>query len=478
MKKIYAVLIVLVLLPAGWILVRAFNAKPWPSHKAAPLAVLPDSALSHLSNAIRIPTISPQDPSRIDTGAFLRYRSFLENAYPLIHQQLSREAVADFSYIYTWKGTDSSLAPMILMAHYDVVPVEPATEKQWTARPFSGEIKGDTVWGRGAVDDKCSMISIMESVEALLRQHYTPRRSVLLCFGHNEESTGQGAAAVAHLLQQRGVHAWMVVDEGGEISHERIPGLHRPVGLIGVGEKGYATFELLVEKTGGHSSRPDKETAIDMLSRALYKLRQEQTPRRILDPTREFLFRISGSSNDFLNKLALNNLWLFEGYVLYKMGEDKDGRAMISTTIVPTILESGIRENVIPSQARAIVNTRILPGESIKEVEAFIRKGVDDDRIKIRLTGDFATEPSPMTDFRSDVFKKVSDAAVSVSDDLIPTPFIMVGATDSRNFRAISNGVINFCPTTDSKGYHGIDERLPIKDFQRAIQFYTLLING
>lgn len=478
MKKIYAAIIVLILLLMGWILVRTFSARPWPPHKVAPLAALPDSALTHLSMAIRIPTISPQDPSRIDTSAFLRYRSFLENAYPLIHQRLTRDIVTDFSYIYTWKGTDPSLSPLILMAHYDVVPVEPSAEKLWTAQPFGGEIKGDTVWGRGAVDDKCSMVSIMETVEALLRQNYTPRRSVLLCFGHNEESTGLGAAAIARLLQQRGIHAEMVVDEGGEITREKIPGVRRPVGLIGIGEKGYATFELLAEKTGGHSSRPDKETAIDMLARALYKLRQEKTPHRIPDPTREFLRRISGSSDRFWDKMALNNLWLFEGYVLYKMGEDKDGRAMTSTTIVPTILESGIRENVIPSQARAIVNTRILPGESIKEVEAFIRRGVDDDRIKIRLTGDFATEPSAMTDFHSDAFKKVADAAMAVSDDLIPTPFIMVGATDSRNFRAISNGVVNFCPTTDGKGYHGIDERLPIKDFQRAIQFYTLLING
>ncbi|HEY4208437.1 MAG TPA: M20/M25/M40 family metallo-hydrolase, partial [Puia sp.] len=216
--------------------------------------------------------------------------------------------------------------------------------------------------------------------------------------------------------------------------------------------------------------------AIDILSRALYKLRGEQTPRRILAPTREFFTRISGSSNELSRRLALNNLWLFEGYVLYKLGEDKDGRAMISTTIVPTILESGIRENVIPSQARAIVNARILPGESIKEIQEFIRKAVDDSRVRIRLTGDFATEPSSMTDFHADVFKKVADAASAVEDDVIPVPYVMVGATDSRSFRAISNGVVNFCPITDGKGYHGIDERLPIKDFQRAIQFYTLLI--
>jgi len=106
------------------------------------------------------------------------------------------------------------------------------------------------------------------------------------------------------------------------------------------------------------------------------------------------------------------------------------------------------------------------------------RRGVDDDRVKIRLTGDFATEPSAMTDFHSDAFKKVADAAAAVAGDVIPVPFIMLGATDSGTSGPSANGVVNFFPTTDSKGYHGIDERLPIKDFQRAIQFYTLLING
>jgi carboxypeptidase PM20D1 len=478
MKKIYAIIIALVIVLVSWIFIRAFNAKPWPRHKALAPIALPDSSVAHLAMAIRIPTVSPQDPGRIDTNAFLQYRHFLEASYPLIHQRLNREIVTDFSYIYTWKGTDPSLAPLILMAHYDVVPVEASAEKLWTAKPFDGEVKGDTIWGRGAVDDKCSMVSIMEAVEASIRQGFTPRRTVILCFGHNEESTGQGATAMAKLLQQRGVHASMVVDEGGEITYEQMPDVKRPMALIGIGEKGYATFELLVEKPGGHSSRPDKETAIDILSRGLYKLQQEKTPRRILDPTREMLARVSGSSDDFFRKLALNNLWLFEGYVLYKMGESKDGRALISTTVVPTILESGVRENVIPSQARAIVNARILPGESVKEIQAFVSKGVDDDRIKVRLTGDFATEPSSMTDFHGEAFKKVSDAAMAVSDDAIPVPYVMVGATDSRNFKAISDGVVNFCPTTDGKGYHGIDERLPIKDFQRAIQFYTILING
>jgi carboxypeptidase PM20D1 len=246
--------------------------------------------------------------------------------------------------------------------------------------------------------------------------------------------------------------------------------------MIGVGEKGYATFELSVEKTGGHSSRPDRETAIDILAKALVEMRQKNTPRRILPVTREFLERASGSSNSFFKKMAINNLWLFEGLVIYQMAEDKDGLAMISTTIVPTILESGVRENVIPSNAKAIVNSRILPGETAKDVAEFIHRTIGDDRVKIKYTGDFTTDPSPTTDVRSPAFANVADAATAIADDVIPVPYIMLGATDSRNFRAISDGVVNFCPFTDPKGFHGIDERIGVKDLQRAIAFYTIIM--
>ena len=246
--------------------------------------------------------------------------------------------------------------------------------------------------------------------------------------------------------------------------------------MIGVGEKGYVTFEITVEKPGGHSSKPDAETSIDILAKALVKLRSVPTPRRITPPIKELLSRISGSSESLMHRIALNNLWLFEVSVKSQLAAEPDSRAMISTTIVPTILESGVRENVVPSHAKAIVNSRILPGETYRDVEAFVRKAIGDDRVKIRIAGDFATDPSSTTDAGGEAFKKVERAASAVMDDLIPAPFIMLGATDSRSYRAISNGVINFCPLTDSKGFHGINERLPIKDFQRAISFYKILI--
>jgi carboxypeptidase PM20D1 len=196
----------------------------------------------------------------------------LESAYPLVHKQMTRNILASYSYVYTWKGTDTSLQPIILMAHYDVVPVEPSAIKLWTAKPFGGEIKNDSIYGRGAADDKGSMISIMESAESLLKAGFTPRRTIMLCFGHNEESTGDGAKAIVAWLQQQKIRAEMVIDEGGELTFEKVKDVSRPIAMIGVGEKGYATFELSVEKTGGHSSRPDRETAIDILAKALVRV--------------------------------------------------------------------------------------------------------------------------------------------------------------------------------------------------------------
>ena len=141
------------------------------------------------------------------------------------------------------------------------------------------------------------------------------------------------------------------------------------------------------------------------------------------------------------------------------METDPEERAMISTTIVPTIQERGVRENVIPSNARALVNSRIRPGETYKDVEVFVRNAIGDDRVKIRIAGDFANDPSATTDVQSPAFATVEKAVIAVTDDVIPAPYIMLGATDSRAYRAISDGVINFCPLTDSKGFHGINER-------------------
>lgn len=477
-RKLLSLLALLLAILAVVLAYNTFRAKPWPMRSAAAPAPLPDSAVAHMSSAIRIATVSPEDTNHIDSAHFNQFRLFLEQSYPLIHQQLTRTIIKNYSYVFEWKGSDSSLLPTILMGHYDVVPVEPSAVKLWTVAPFGGELKDSALWGRGAVDDKAAVISILEAVEQLLRQHFVPKRTILLCFGHNEESTGTGAIAIVDYLKQRKIRADLVIDEGGEITTGKLKDVHRPVAMIGVGEKGYVTFELSVEKPGGHSSKPDKETAIDILATALHNLRSNGMPFRMTAPVSEFLNRVSGSSEVFLNKMALSNRWLFERLVENKLAATPEGEAMLRTTIVPTILESGIRENVIPTNAKAIVNSRILTGETTKEVEAFIRAAIHDDRVKIAIKGDFNTEPSPLTDINSPAFRLMEEAVSETVDGVIPVPYTMLGASDSRSYRSISNGVVNFTPLVNSKGFHGIDERLPLADFRRSIQFFTHIIRG
>ncbi|MBA4196618.1 MAG: hypothetical protein C0459_03595 [Chitinophaga sp.] len=476
MKNLFRILIIIIVVVGIIVVARTLMQKPWQHHKAEALVPLPDSAISHFSKGIQIATISPEDTTHIDTLHFNAFRFFLEQSYPLIHQKLNRTIISNYSYVFEWKGTDTSLQPIILMGHYDVVPVEQSAMKLWTAKPFGGEVKNGAIWGRGSIDDKLSVISILEATENLLKQGYTPKRTVLLCFGHNEESTGTGAIAIVRYLQSKNIRAQMVVDEGGEISTNKIKGVQRPVAFIGVAEKGYLTVELTVEKKGGHSSIPDKETSVDILVRALYKLRLQHMPDTFTPSVEEFLSRTSGSSTDFLNKMALSNRWLFGSTVKKIMNESAEGAAMLHTTIVPTMLESGVRENVVPTNAKAIVNSRILTGETTKDVINFMKKVIDDERVKIKISGDFNTEPSAATPFTSDAFKRIENAVYKIEDDVIPVPFLMLGATDSRVYRAISDGVVNFTPVVDSKGYHGIDERLPIKDYQKAISFYTLIL--
>lgn len=477
LKKLSGLLGLLLLLFAGLLLVNTFRAKEWEANsQPVNLFPLPDSAILHMSQAIQIPTISARENSPVDTPAFKGFASFLEQSYPLIHQQLTKTTVADFSLIFEWKGTNVALPPFVLMSHFDVVPVEEAVLNKWSAPPFSGKVTDNCIWGRGALDDKFGVISIMEGVEAMLRKGFKPARTIYLCFGHDEEIRGSGAAAIVKWMEERSIKPEMVLDEGGQVSVEKTREISRPVAVIGVAEKGYASFELRVLKEGGHSSTPAKETAIDILTAALHTLRTTESPAQLTPQLKEFLTRVGPSSKKFVNRMAAANLWAFGGVAASMVEKEPEGYAMMHTTIVPTILESGVKDNVIPSSAVAIINTRILTGDTKESVKAYLEKTIGDSRVQIFLKSDMAVDPSPATDPQSGAFRRVASAAMKTVPGVIPAPYQMVGATDSRFFRKISAGVVNFFPMTDAKGYHGIDERLPLIDLQRGIHFIRVLL--
>jgi carboxypeptidase PM20D1 len=478
MKKLLALLGIGLLLIITIIFIKTFTNSPGAHQKGISLEALPANAITHMSQAIQLRTETPNDAYVFDTTTFLAYRKFLEKSYPLIHKNLPRTTIDSFNYIYEWKGTDTSLLPMVLMAHYDVVPVEASAVKLWHAVPYGGEVKENYIWGRGVLDDKSSMISILEATEAQLAKGFQPKQTILLCFGADEESSGNGAIAVVKYFKSLHKRFDIVVDEGGEISTEDMKDVKRPIASIGVGEKGYVTLILTAQKAGGHSSIPAKTTVIDILSKGLYKLRENQMPAKIIPPIKAYLERVSGYTDNFWKKMMLSNMWLFENQVINNLSDAPNTNALVRTTIVPTIVNSGVRDNVIPTFATASVNSRILPGETQQDVYNYVEKTINDTNIKITYYHNFSTLPSSTTDINSKAFKRVEKVINAIVDDVIVAPMLMVGATDSRNYREISDGVINFTPMTNAKGYHGIDERLLISDFQKLVNFYTLLIQG
>jgi len=252
-----------------------------PPVERAPEVAVPAGAAERLAGAVRIPTISHEDPAAFDAGAFQTLHAYLSTAFPRVHAQLRRETVGTHSLLYTWQGTDSSLKPMLLMGHLDVVPVEPGTEGQWQERPFSGRIADGFVWGRGAIDNKLSVLGTMEAVEMLLGEGFRPARTVYLAYGHDEEVGGaRGAREIAALLKRRGVQLEMVLDEGGVIGDRLFPGVSAPTALVGIAEKGFVSLELSTRAAGGHSSLPPRQSAIGILSAAVARVEDNPMPAR------------------------------------------------------------------------------------------------------------------------------------------------------------------------------------------------------
>jgi carboxypeptidase PM20D1 len=477
-RFLYGCLFALLILAAVLVFNTWRYTKSIPSYPAVAITGISDSAAIHLGEAIRIKTISFGDTLPVDTIEFNKFRSFLETTYPTVHRQLPRMIFSEFSYVYTWKGKDSTLQPLVIMAHMDVVPVEAIAEKKWSVPSFSGLIKEDTVWGRGAVDDKASAIAIFEAAEQLLKENVQPQQTIYLCFGHDEEIAGKrGAAKISAWFKQQNIRPQLVLDEGGQVDTEHFKDLKRPVAVIGVGEKGYVNIDLTVEIAGGHSSMPIKETAIDVLNKAIEKIRAKQMPARITPPVAELFSRI-GPGGSYMNRMALSNQWLFKPMLISQLEKTKESNAMIHTTLVPTIVKAGIKDNVIPSVAKATFNSRTLPGESSDDVINFVKQAINDDRVDVQKQTISLMEPSALTATDNAMFKKLEAIVYKTVPDAVVSPYLMIGATDSRYFRPFSNAVLNFIPMQNARGFHGIDERIPVSDLKRIIFFYKMLMTG
>ena len=483
MKRLLLWVLAPLLLLAAAIIINALRLEaPATATEPMVLPAVEAAAVERLAGAIRIPTISTEVGASADTAAFARLADYLQAQFPSVHAKLQREVIAGASLLYHWPGTDSGAAPVLLLAHLDVVPVEPGTENDWLHPPFSGAIADGHVWGRGTLDDKSSALGWMEAVEHLLAAGYIPQRSLYFAFGHDEEIGGQrGAQAMAALLAARGVRAEFLLDEGGAITQGVVAGLDRPVASIMVAEKGYVSFRLMATAQGGHSSMPPPQTAVGRLARAVARVQERPLPARLTPPVAAMLEGLAPEM-PLANRVLIANRWLFEPLLLRALADAPVTNAMIRTTTAPTMLKAGIKDNVLPSEAQAVVNFRLLPGDRVADVEAHLREAIADDGIGIEILSGFTSEASTVSPIDTRAYRALHATVRDVFPEAVVVPGLVTGGTDARHYDAVAQTRYNFLPLLlqreDLARVHGSNERISVQGYLQLVQWYMRLLHN
>jgi len=435
-----------------------------------------DLAVAKLQALIRIPTVSHRDQDSVDTEAFDRFLAELADRFPLLHAQLELTRVSRHGLLFRWPGAADD-RPVVLMAHLDVVPIDEGAP--WQHPPFSAEIVDGAIWGRGTLDDKGCLVAICEAVERHLAAEFAPAQDIWLSFGCDEEVSGEAAELAVEQLRERGVRPWFVLDEGGAIAHEAFPGVTDPVGVIGVTEKGITSLELVVEGRGGHASTPAKMGPTARIARAILRVERSPFPASTPPPTLELMRRLAPHAPAALRPLMANADRLKPVLTRALVAAGPESAAMTRTTVAATTLSGSPALNVIASTARAGLNIRIMVGDTVAGVVEHVRKAVRDKQVEITVIE--ASEPSPISPYDGDeAFALLEDTILEVFPDAVPSPYVMMAATDSRHFTTLSERVYRFAPFRMTKAQraaiHSYDEHLGVEAFLDGIAWYHRLI--
>ncbi len=438
-----------------------------------------DSAVEKLQALIRIPTVSHREWSEVDTEAFDAFVTELAAQFPLLHERLELTRVDSHGLLFHWPGRRAR-RPVVLMAHLDVVPVDDGAP--WQHPPFGAEIHDDAVWGRGTLDDKGQLVAVCEAVETLLGQDFTPTQDVWLSFGCNEEVSGEAAQLAVAELRRRGVRPWMVMDEGGAIAAEAFPGVAAPVGVVGVTEKGITSLELRVDGRGGHASTPARNGPTVRLAKALTRLDRSPMSASVPEPTVELFRRMAPHGPAALRPLMANAARLRPLLTRVLIAAGSEPAAMTRTTFAITTLSGSPALNVIASTAKAGVNIRIMVGDTVAGVIEHVRTADADDQVQISVVEE--NEPSPVSPYAATdddgAFALIEGTIAEVFPDAIPSPYVMMAATDSRFFTEICPRVYRFAPFRMTKeqreSIHSYDEHLGIDAFVEGVRWYQRLI--
>lgn len=456
-----------------------------------------DGAVQRLSKAVTYKTISNQDRDDFDTEAFSSYHNFLEESYPEVHKTLKKELHGDprpFSLLYTWEGKDPTLQPALFYAHIDVVPVPEDSRDQWKEDPFAGTVQDGYIWGRGSLDDKNQVHAILEAAEMKIKEGWQPSRTIYFVFGQDEEVGGaEGAKKVADVLEERGIERFAyVMDESAPLTPGIFPGIEENTALIGIAQKGFISLELAINGVGGHSSMPPEESNIGILAEAITKLEKAQFPYKIHPAVRQqYLYmgpELDEENQPLYAAVAFGKdgeMTEMEQKFIETMSTNEVTRAMLHTTIATTMFNAGVKDNVLPPSATAVVNFRPMPGDTPEVIIAHVKKAINDDRITIRDIS-ASTPATNIADASGPGYKMLEKTIRQIwGNDLIVSPFFVVGGSDSKHFQArdfapdvYTMTAIQLENTEEFKGFHGVNERILVKEYEKSIGFFYQIFDN
>ena len=433
-----------------------------------------DRAVENLRRLVQCKTISYKDASLEDDAEFEKLIDLLPTLYPKVFATCSFERLADRGLLLHWKGKTAG-DPTVLMAHYDVVPVN---EEMWEKPPFDGVIEDGVLWGRGTLDTKATFNGVLSAAEHLIGEGFTPEQDIYFAFSGGEEVNGDGAVHIVDYFEAQGISPALVLDEGGAVVENVFPGVKAACGMIGIAEKGIMNVQYTALSSGGHASAPKPNMPVDTLARACCRVLDNSFKLHISPPVAQ-MFDALGRHSNFLYRMIFANLWLFSP-VLDLLCKKTGGElnALLRTTVAFTQMEGSTAPNVIPPRATMVSNIRLNPADTMVSAKAYMEKTIADDTVQVDIV--YGTDPSRISRTDCVGWDRVATAVASTWRGCIVTPYLMMQASDSRYYGRISDRVYRFSAmdlTGEERAtIHGNNERIRLDCLCRAVEFYIRLM--
>ena len=451
-----------------------FTPKPQPGVSEEVFDFDKEAAVDALAQLVRCKTISYNDKSLEEDAEFDKLISLLPDLYPNVFKTCSFDQLPDRALLLRWPGKTAG-DPAVLMAHYDVVPVN---EENWEKPPFAGVLEDGVLWGRGTLDTKVTFNGILSAANYLIGQGFRPEHDIYFAFSGGEEVNGKGAPNIVQYFMDNGIQPALVVDEGGAVVENVFPGVTKPCGVIGIAEKGMMNVQYRTVSNGGHASAPKPHTPVGVLAAACKKVEDHPFKAHIEGPAAQ-MFDTLGRYSTPLYRVIFANMWCF-GWVIDLLGKLSGGEinALVRTTSAFTQMEGSSARNVIPPEARMVANMRLNPADSVASALEYLKKTVNTDNVEITVLESF--EPSPVSETDCPAWDKVAYAVANTWKGCVVTPYLMVQCSDSRHYGRISNHVYRFSAmdlsSEERATIHGNNERIRVETAAKAVEFFIRLM--